>query len=202
MVRAMLDGKWIIPLPSRCIWRRLTSPPWSNRCACRRGIPAKSCWRPRRPRRSSRPSQNVMRWHCTSIHGASISLRTGISRCRRPRPELVTLAHQDDYFAPAYVARLSSALRRHSNGSPGLLRLLGAHAAWGAPDQYQLADQARAAPARLRRARMHHRGARQGAPAVPRQPDLLSERHVQSTVARRFPVSGRISDQPRLDGMA
>jgi hypothetical protein len=28
----------------------------------------------------------------------------------------VTLAHQDDYFAPHYVARLSSALRRHSNG--------------------------------------------------------------------------------------
>ncbi len=28
--------------------------------------------------------------------------------------ELVTLAHQDDYFGPFYVARLSSALRRHS----------------------------------------------------------------------------------------
>ncbi len=32
------------------------------------------------------------------------------------RTELVTLAHQDDYFTPPYVARLSSALRRHSNG--------------------------------------------------------------------------------------
>jgi hypothetical protein len=29
---------------------------------------------------------------------------------------LVTLAHQDDYFAPGYVARLSSALRRYPNG--------------------------------------------------------------------------------------
>lgn len=28
----------------------------------------------------------------------------------------VTLAHQDDYFTSLYVARLSSALRRHSNG--------------------------------------------------------------------------------------
>jgi glycosyltransferase involved in cell wall biosynthesis len=31
--------------------------------------------------------------------------------------EIVTLAHQDDYFAPAYVARLTSALQRH----PGAL---------------------------------------------------------------------------------
>jgi Glycosyl transferase family 2 len=30
--------------------------------------------------------------------------------------QLVTLAHQDDYFASSYVARLSSALRRHPNG--------------------------------------------------------------------------------------
>jgi hypothetical protein len=30
--------------------------------------------------------------------------------------QLVTLAHQDDYFASHYVARLSSALRRHPNG--------------------------------------------------------------------------------------
>jgi hypothetical protein len=29
---------------------------------------------------------------------------------------LVTLAHQDDYFASSYVARLSSTLRRHPNG--------------------------------------------------------------------------------------
>jgi Glycosyl transferase family 2 len=29
------------------------------------------------------------------------------------RTQLVTLAHQDDYFAPSYVAKLSSALRRH-----------------------------------------------------------------------------------------
>jgi glycosyltransferase involved in cell wall biosynthesis len=33
------------------------------------------------------------------------------------RTELVTLAHQDDHFAPTYVARLSSALRRN----PGAL---------------------------------------------------------------------------------
>jgi hypothetical protein len=30
--------------------------------------------------------------------------------------QLVTLAHQDDFFASSYVARLSSALRRHPNG--------------------------------------------------------------------------------------
>jgi Glycosyl transferase family 2 len=30
--------------------------------------------------------------------------------------QLVTLAHQDDYFAPPYVVRLSSALRRHPSG--------------------------------------------------------------------------------------
>jgi Glycosyl transferase family 2 len=30
--------------------------------------------------------------------------------------QFVTLAHQDDYFASPYVARLSSALRRHPNG--------------------------------------------------------------------------------------
>jgi hypothetical protein len=30
------------------------------------------------------------------------------------RTDLVTLAHQDDWFAPSYVDRLSSALRRHS----------------------------------------------------------------------------------------
>jgi hypothetical protein len=30
--------------------------------------------------------------------------------------QLVTLAHQDDYFASSYVARLSSAMRRHPNG--------------------------------------------------------------------------------------
>jgi hypothetical protein len=29
------------------------------------------------------------------------------------KTELVTLAHQDDYFAPSYVGRLSSALQRH-----------------------------------------------------------------------------------------
>src|SRR5450631_1096727 len=29
---------------------------------------------------------------------------------------LVTLAHQDDHFAPAYVGQLSSALRRYSGG--------------------------------------------------------------------------------------
>ena len=29
---------------------------------------------------------------------------------------LVTLAHQDDYFAPSYVGRLTSALRRHPDG--------------------------------------------------------------------------------------
>jgi hypothetical protein len=33
------------------------------------------------------------------------------------RTRLVTLAHQDDYFAPSYVARLSSVLQRH----PGAL---------------------------------------------------------------------------------
>ena len=32
------------------------------------------------------------------------------------KTELVTLAHQDDYFASAYVASLSSALQRHPNG--------------------------------------------------------------------------------------
>jgi glycosyltransferase involved in cell wall biosynthesis len=30
--------------------------------------------------------------------------------------QLVTLAHQDDYFGPRYVERLSGALRRHPNG--------------------------------------------------------------------------------------
>jgi hypothetical protein len=30
--------------------------------------------------------------------------------------QLVTLAHQDDFFSSSYVARLSSALRRHVNG--------------------------------------------------------------------------------------
>ena len=32
------------------------------------------------------------------------------------RTQFVTLAHQDDYFAAPYVARLSSALRRHPDG--------------------------------------------------------------------------------------
>ena len=32
------------------------------------------------------------------------------------RTDLVTLAHQDDFFAPPYVARLRSALRRHPHG--------------------------------------------------------------------------------------
>lgn len=32
------------------------------------------------------------------------------------RTQFVTLAHQDDYFASSYVARLSSALRRHADG--------------------------------------------------------------------------------------
>ena len=31
--------------------------------------------------------------------------------------QLVTLAHQDDYFASSYVAQLANALRRHPNGS-------------------------------------------------------------------------------------
>ncbi len=132
-------------------------------------------------------SQNDTRCRCTSIRSASISQPTGTLRWRRLRRELVTLAHQDDHFAPFYVARLSSALRRHPGALIGFCDY-SEHTPLGPrPTNINLWIKRALRAAGLWRARVHHRSPRQGALAVTRQSDLLSQRHVR--IGRRLPIS-------------